>query len=83
MGRLPSWSRRSGQSNQSVCQNEGRFCIAVRPESAAIDHVLCVVFDDYLRAPHQTLERNAALAVMTGNEAKRGHLNANVSTLQS
>src|SRR3984957_10820799 len=28
---------------------------------AAADHVLCVVSDDYLRAPYSTLERNAAL----------------------
>ena len=27
----------------------------------AADHVLCVVSDDYLRAPYSTLERNAAL----------------------
>jgi tetratricopeptide (TPR) repeat protein len=28
---------------------------------AAADHVLCVVSDEYLRAPYSTLERNAAL----------------------
>ncbi len=28
---------------------------------AAADHVLCVVSDDYLKAPYSTLERNAAL----------------------
>jgi hypothetical protein len=27
----------------------------------AADHVLCVVSDDYLKAPYSTLERNAAL----------------------
>jgi hypothetical protein len=27
----------------------------------AADHVLCVVSDEYLRAPYATLERNAAL----------------------
>jgi hypothetical protein len=27
----------------------------------AADHVLCVISDDYLKAPYSTLERNAAL----------------------
>jgi hypothetical protein len=27
----------------------------------AADHVLCVVSDEYLKAPYSTLERNAAL----------------------
>jgi hypothetical protein len=27
----------------------------------AADHVLCVISDDYLRAPYSTLERHAAL----------------------
>jgi TIR domain len=33
----------------------------------AADHVLCVVSDDYLKAPYSTLERNAALWLAASN----------------
>jgi len=34
-------------------------CMQERHDAA--DHVLCVVSDDYLKAPYSTLKRNAAL----------------------
>src|ERR1700683_2386485 len=35
----------------------------------AADHVLCVVSDDYLKAPYSTLERNAAIWQAAGKRS--------------